>query len=193
MVSDPTQNYEQLEFLGDAVIDYIVSRRLLIEFPDSSEGVLTEKRSELVQKTCLAKMGDSLGLLEHISATPSLNLTQNEVSQNQLANLFEAVVGAMYLDGGLKPCERLIERTVWNYKENAWQSTNYKGLLIEYCQANQLEVPRFVVKKTTGPEHRKVFEVAVHIGNQTFPSGTGTTKKAAEQVAAQMTLDSISP
>ena len=189
--SEPQKNYEQLEFLGDAVIDYVVSERLISEFPESSEGLLTQKRSDLVQKTFLARMGALLGLLEYVSVMPFVDLTQDKVSQNQLANVFEAIIGAMYLDGGIKPCATLIKKTIWNNRQEAWRSINYKGLLIEYCQASQLDVPRFIVLRTTGPEHRKVFEVTVRIGEQTFPSGRGETKKVAEQIAAQKAMDSI--
>lgn len=189
--SEPQKNYEQLEFLGDAVIDYVVSERLISEFPESSEGLLTQKRSDLVQKTFLARMGALLGLLEYVSVMPFVDLTQDKVSQNQLANVFEAIIGAMYLDGGIKPCATLIKKTIWNNRQEAWRSINYKGLLIEYCQDSQLDVPRFIVLRTTGPEHRKVFEVTVRIGEQIFPSGRGETKKAAEQIAAQKAMDSI--
>lgn len=189
--SDPRKNYEQLEFLGDAIIDHIVSKHLLVEFPGSNEGLLTRKRSALVQKTFLAKVGRSLGLLQYVSIDPSVDLTHEKVSQNQFANVFEAMIGAIYLDGGIKPCERLLEKTILNRREEAWRSINYKGLLIEYCQANQMEVPRFLVKKTTGPQHQKVFEVTVRLGQRTFPSGKGETKKAAEQQAAKMALESV--
>ncbi|MEE9166020.1 MAG: ribonuclease III [Candidatus Neomarinimicrobiota bacterium] len=189
--SDLRKNYEQLEFLGDAIIDYLVSKRLLQEFPESSEGLLTEKRSALVQKTFLAKMGDKLGLLPSISAAPSVDLDQEKVSQNQLANVFEAIVGAIYLDGGIKPCERLVETSIWNHRREAWRSINHKGLLIEYCQAKQMDAPRFLVTKTTGPEHQKVFEVSVQVGKKRFQPGNGKSKKAAEQQAAQIALESI--
>ena len=183
------KNYERLEFLGDAIIDYVVSRRLMAEFPDRSEGFLTQKRSDLVQTSFLARMGRSLGLLDMISVTPSVDLTQDKVSQNQLANVFEAVMAGIFLDGGIKPCERLIRKTLWEHRREAWRTVNYKGLLIEHCQAKGLDTPRFLVTKTTGPEHKKVFEVKVKIGNQISPPGNGETKKAAEQEAAQITLD----
>ena len=191
--SDPQRNYEQLEFLGDSVIDYLISDLLISEFPESSEGFLTRKRSELVQKKFLTRMGNLLGLVESISAMPSLDLSQEKVSQKQYANLFEAIIGAMYLDGGIKPCCRLIERTVWHHRQEAWGNINFKGLFIEYCQAQQLGMPRFIVIKTTGPEHQKIFKVTVRIGDREFPPGKGGTKKAAEQQAAQKAMDSIRP
>ena len=187
--SDPAKNYEQLEFLGDAIIDYVISEKLISEFPESSEGLLTKKRSELVKQSFLATMGKRLEFLEYIEVMPSVDLSHNKVSQNQLANVFEAIIGGMYLDGGIKPCERVIVSTVWKNRREAWQNINHKGVLIEYCQANQLDPPRFIVTRTSGPEHEKVFEVTVQLADERSPAGRGETKKAAEQEAAQITLD----
>ncbi|MFQ6673782.1 MAG: ribonuclease III [Fidelibacterota bacterium] len=191
--SHSTRNYEQLEFLGDTIIDYVISERLISEFPEGSEGLLTQKRAALVRRSFLANMAATLGLLDFISVMPFVDLTQEKVSQKQLANVFEAVTGGMYLDGGIKPCRNLIERTVWNHRQEAWRSINYKGLLLEYCQANDMDNPRFLVTNTTGPEHEKSFHVTVQIGDRTFPPRKGATKKAAEQEAAEIALDFLKP
>ncbi len=189
--SNSRNNYERLEFLGDAILDNIVSKLLIHEFPDGDEGFLTQKRSALVQKSFLAKMGRKLNLLEYINAGPSLNLMTEKVSQNQLANIFEAVVGAIYLDEGMSPCEQFIKTHLWNHRHKSWKTTNYKGMLIEYCHSSHLETPQFITTKIEGPEHEKIFEVKVKIGNQHFPSGIGTNKKAAEQEAAFLTLSML--
>lgn len=190
---DCATNYERLEFLGDAVIDHVVSEKLFHEFPEASEGILTKKRSALVQKSFLANMGNLLSLLTYISAASSVDLTQEKVSQKQLANVYEAIIGAIHLDGGIGPCEELIERTIWSHRHEAWRNINYKGLLIEYCQGNQLGTPRFSVTNMEGPEHEKVFEVAVVVEDREYPSASGVTKKAAEQDAAQIALDELNP
>jgi len=193
MASDYATNYERLEFLGDAVIDHVISEKLFHEFPEASEGILTKKRSALVQKSFLADMGSLLNLLTYISAASSVNLAQEKVSQKQLANVYEAIIGAIHLDGGINPCEKLIERTIWSHRHEAWRNINYKGLLIEYCQGNQLGTPKFAVTNIEGPEHEKVFEVAVKVEDREFPSASGVTKKAAEQEAAQIALDILIP
>ncbi|MBH30877.1 MAG: ribonuclease III [Candidatus Marinimicrobia bacterium] len=185
------RNYEQLEFLGDAILDHVIAEMLFREFPSAREGLLTQRRSTLVQKKYLGKIGEELGLLQYIKAGPSLNLSQPKVSERQLANVFEALIAAMKLDGGLKPCFQLIERTVWRNRREAWKTLNYKGLLIEHCQANSLENPRFIIADTEGAEHEKLFKVAVRIGSEIHATASEVTKKAAEQAASQKTLEII--
>ena len=138
-------------------------------------------------------MGEKLNLLKYINAGPSLDLNQSKVSKKQMANVFESLIAAIKLDGGLKPCCSFIERTVWRHRGEAWKNLNYKGLLIEYCQANSLETPRFIVTNTDGTEHEKIFRVAVHIGSFVHSSASAPTKKAAEQIASEKTLESIKP
>ena len=187
----PRKNYERLEFLGDAVLDIIVSRELMREFPDGDEGLLTQRRASLVQKPFLATIGHLLDLMDHLKIEQSVNLNIEKIADKQLANLFEALIGAMYLDGGIEPCRRLILDTIWAHKEEAWKSTNYKGKLIEYCHSHEIENPVFLVKDISGPDHQKTFEIQVKIGSKTYASGLGTNKKTAEQTAAQLALEEL--
>lgn len=188
---DPRHNYERLEFLGDAIIDQIISEHLLREFPESNEGFLTQKRAALVQRSFLAIMGERLNLQPCIKIKTNVDLDNEKVSQKQLANVFEALVGGIYLDGGIRPCSDLVTRTLWRYRKESWRSINYKGLLLEYCQANNLDNPAFSVTDTSGPEHEKTFEVTVAIGRRTFPAARAKQKKAAEQEAAEIALGFI--
>ena len=98
----PRENYERLEFLGDAVIDIVVSRELMREFPEGDEGILTQKRSALVQKSFLSTMGQLLNLLDYIKIEQNVDLSQDKIALKQAANLYEALIGAIYLDGGIK-------------------------------------------------------------------------------------------
>jgi len=189
--TSPRKNYERLEFLGDAVLDIIVSRELMREFPEGDEGLLTQRRASLVQKPFLATIGQLLDLMDHLKIEQSVNLNIEKIADKQLANLFEALIGAMYLDGGIEPCRRLILDTIWAHKEEAWKSTNYKGKLIEYCHSHEIENPVFLVKDISGPDHQKTFEIQVKIGSKTYASGLGTNKKTAEQTAAQLALDEL--
>ena len=189
--TSPRKNYERLEFLGDAVLDIIVSRELMREFPDGDEGLLTQRRASLVQKPFLATIGHLLDLMDHLKIEHSVNLNIEKIADKQLANLFEALIGAMYLDGGIDPCRRLILDTIWAHKEEAWKSTNYKGKLIEYCHSHEIENPVFLVKDISGPDHQKTFEIQVKIGSKTYASGLGTNKKTAEQTAAQLALEEL--
>ena len=187
--SQPRQNYERLEFLGDAVIDIVVSRELMREFPEGDEGILTQKRSGLVQKTFLATMGQLFKLLDFVQIEPTVNLKEEKIAVKQSANLFEALVGAIYLDGGIEPAKQLIINSIWTHRHEAWKSVNYKGQLIELCHMNQIENPKFLVSNVSGPDHQKLFEVHVKIGDEIFPSGIGTNKKSAEQHAAQNAME----
>ena len=187
--SQPRQNYERLEFLGDAVIDIVVSRELMREFPEGDEGILTQKRSALVQKTFLATMGQLLKLLDFVQIESTVDLKEEKIAVKQSANLFEALIGAIYLDGGIEPAKQLILNSIWTHRHEAWKSVNYKGQLIELCHMKQIVNPKFLVSNVSGPDHQKLFEVHVKIGDEIFPSGIGTNKKSAEQHAAQHAME----
>lgn len=187
--ANPKYNYERLEFLGDAVIDIIVSEELMKEFPEGDEGLLTQKRSSLVQRSFLASMGSLLNLLDNFNVEHTVNLNNDKVAIKQLANLYESLIGAIYLDGGIKPAKNLIMKTIWQHRTEAWKSVNYKGLLIEYCHAKNYDNPKFLISDVSGPDHQKLFEVHVKIGDEIYPSGIGMEKKSAEQSAAQNALD----
>lgn len=187
--ANPKYNYERLEFLGDAVIDIIVSKALMKEFPEGDEGLLTQKRSALVQRSFLASMGSMLNLLDHLNVESTVNLDNEKVAIKQLANLFESLIGAIYMDGGMEPAKELILTTIWQHRKEAWKTINYKGLLIEYCHAKSFDNPKFLISDVSGPDHQKLFEVHVKIGEEIYPSGIGLEKKSAEQAAAQNALD----
>ena len=187
----PRKNYERLEFLGDAVIDIIVSRELMRDFPEGDEGLLTQRRAALVQKPYLASIGHLLDLMDYLMIEKSVNLDIEKIAEKQQANLFEALIGAIYLDGGIEPCRKLILETVWTYRHEAWKTTNYKGKLIEYCHSKNIENPLFLVKDISGPDHQRTFEIQVKIGMKKFSSGMGTNKKTAEQIAAKVALEEM--
>ena len=189
--TEPRKNYERLEFLGDAVIDIIVSRELMRDFPEGDEGLLTQRRAALVQKPYLASIGHLLDLMDYLMIEKSVNLEIEKIAEKQQANLFEALIGAIYLDGGIEPCRKLILETVWTYRHEAWKTTNYKGKLIEYCHYKNIENPLFLVKDITGPDHQRTFEIQVKIGLKKYSSGMGTNKKTAEQIAAKLALEEM--
>ena len=189
--TEPRKNYERLEFLGDAVIDIIVSRELMRDFPEGDEGLLTQRRAALVQKPYLASIGHLLDLMDYLMIEKSVNLEIEKIAEKQQANLFEALIGAVYLDGGIEPCRKLILETVWTYRHEAWKTTNYKGKLIEYCHSKNIENPLFLVKDITGPDHQRTFEIQVKIGLKKYSSGMGTNKKTAEQIAAKLALEEM--
>ena len=189
--TEPRKNYERLEFLGDSVIDIIVSRELMRDFPEGDEGLLTQRRAALVQKPYLASIGHLLDLMDYLMIEKSVNLKIEKIAEKQQANLFEALIGAIYLDGGIEPCRKLILETVWTYRHEAWKTTNYKGKLIEYCHSKNIENPVFLVKDITGPDHQRTFEIQVKVGSRRYSSGMGTSKKTAEQLAAKLALEEM--
>ena len=187
----PRKNYERLEFLGDAVIDIIISRELMREFPEGDEGLLTQRRASLVRKSFLAQISKMLDLLDHINIESSVNMNIEKIAEKQQANLYEAIIGAIYLDGGLEPCRNLILDTIWAHRSEAWKATNYKGKLIEYCHIKDIGGPTFKVKDISGPDHQKTFEIEVRIDGRSFPTGMGLDKKSAEQTAAKIALEQL--
>jgi len=189
--TEPRKNYERLEFLGDAVLDIIVSRELMRDFPEGDEGLLTQRRAALVQKPYLASIGQLLDLMDYLKIEHSVDLSIEKIAEKQQANLFEALIGAIYLDGGISPCRKLILDTVWTYRQEAWKSTNYKGKLIEFCHSQNIDNPLFLVKDISGPDHQRTFEIQVKIGSNKFSSGLGTNKKTAEQLAAKLALEEL--
>ena len=189
--SSPRFNYERLEFLGDSVLDIVISRELMREFPDGDEGLLTQRRAALVQKPFLANIGRLLSLMNYLKIEQNIDLTINKIADKQLANIFEALIGAIYLDGGINPCKILILNTVWEHRKEGWKSTNYKGKLIEFCHLKNFDNPIFKLKDMFGPDHERTFEIQVTIGDKVYSSGFATNKKNAEQIAAQLALEEL--
>ena len=159
------------------------------EFPESDEGILTQKRSALVQKSFLSSMGRLLTLLDFIIIDSTVDLNQDKIAIKQAANLYESLIGAIYLDKGIKPAKKIILKTIWTNRQEAWKSVNHKGHLIEFCHTKQLSNPKFLISDVSGPDHQKLFEVHVKIGENVYQSGIGTNKKDAEQNAAQNAMD----
>ena len=189
--NSPRFNYERLEFLGDSVLDIVISRELMREFPDGDEGLLTQRRAALVQKPFLANMGRLLNLMDYLKIEKNIDLNIEKIADKQIANIFEALIGALYLDGGIMPCKALILNTVWEHRKEGWKSTNYKGKLIEFCHCKNFENPIFRLKDKFGPDHERTFEIQVIIGQKIYSSGFGSNKKTAEQVAAQLALEEL--
>lgn len=161
------------------------------EFPEGDEGLLTQRRASLVRKSFLAQISTMLDLLNHINIESSVNMNIEKIAEKQQANLYEAIIGAIYLDGGIEPCRNLILNTIWAHRTEAWKATNYKGKLIEYCHIKDIGSPIFNVKDISGPDHQKTFEIEVKIDGRSFPTGMGLDKKSAEQTAAKIALEQM--
>lgn len=183
------ESNERLEFLGDAVLSTVVSHLLTQEFPDADEGELSRLRAGLVNEAILASHARRLDLGRFISLGKGEELTGGRDKSSILADTYEAVIGAVYLDGGFEGAYHLISSHFSHILKEPWnKGRDYKTELQEYTQESFKELPRYILIGEKGPEHNKVFEVEVLIKGEVFGKGKGRSKKEAEQKAAQEAL-----
>jgi ribonuclease III len=182
---------ERLEFLGDAVVNLVVSHILMSRFPDTSEGDLSRMRANLVNESRLAAVARSLALGNFVQLGKGEESTQGREKNSILADTLEAVVAAVYLDGGLDAAFKLIETRLAPMLDTVHTSAanrDYKSQLQERLQERQADVPVYRVVGERGPDHDKTFEVALEAVDLVV-SGSGRSKKAAEQDAARKAMD----
>ena len=190
--SQPRENYERLEFLGDAVIDIVISRELMREFPEGDEGILTQKRSALVQKAFLASMGKMLDLIDFIKIERTVDLDQEKIANKQSANLYEALIGAIYLDQGFTIVEKFIIKFWKNHMNmNMTDQVDAKTKLQEYSLKKYKVLPKYKLFSNTGPHHKPTFKIGVSLQNTKTFYAIGYSKKDAEQKAAKLFLKQI--
>ncbi len=190
----PQQSNERLEFLGDSILNLIVGEYLYHQFPQAEEGDLTKSRSRLVNRKALAAYAKAIHLPEFIIMSPSAAQSAGKGFDTIAADTYEAVVAAIYLDGGFESARAFVERQVRSAVKKGSVLTsdeNYKSMLLEYAQANGLGVPRYIIVKEEGPDHDRTFTVDVTLGNLKRGSGSGKNKKEAEQAAASQALESF--
>ena len=183
-------NYERLEFLGDAIIDHVVSLWLFKKYTQSNEGALTKKRAALVNRDFLAMLGKKLNIIDLVTIDSGVETDNNKVSNNISADVYEAIVGAIYLDGGYINAAKFIQNTLCLSEKLSDENTNYKGQLIEYCHNKKFPPPQFEIVESHGPEHNRTFTVKVSINDNKW-RGIGSTKKLAEQDSAQRAIQSL--
>ncbi|MGH9804035.1 MAG: ribonuclease III [Candidatus Acidiferrales bacterium] len=190
----PADN-ERLEFLGDAILGFVVSDVLCMHFPRLSEGKLSRIRANLVNRRRLRLVAEKLELGRYLRLGPGEEKTGGRHKQAILANAVEAVVAALYRDGGLEPARRFVEefflRELRESSVEPLARADYKSALQEYLQGHRLPAARYETVETRGPEHRKSFTIELWVGGQCLGRGHGATKKAAEQQAAHQALDRL--
>jgi ribonuclease III len=185
----PIESNERLEFLGDSVVELAVTTVLYEDFPDFLEGELTKLRSPLVRGKALAEIAQQLGIDKYVLLGKGEEMTGGREKQSILADTFEAVVGALYVDGGfdvargfvISSLERLLHEIV------KWGAGDYKSELQELSTKRKRIVPRYRIKDE-GPDHFKTFHATVDIGGDLFGPVAGSSKKEAEQGAARLAL-----
>ena len=175
---------ERLEFLGDAVLELVSSEHLFTQFPQMPEGELTRLRASLVCEPTLAFCAREIELGSFLRLGKGEEMTGGRHRDSVTSDALEAVIGAVYLDGGFANAKEFITRFVLNDLENKKLFYDSKTILQEMVQAKYKETLVYELLKEEGPDHNKSFEVCVKIGDEEIGRGLGRTKKAAEQVAA---------
>ena len=189
--TDGTESNERLEFLGDAVLGAVVAERMYKAFPDRSEGLLTRTRALVVNGKALAGFAETIGLAPLVLMSENMEGSDGRSNQTILADAFEAVVGAIYLDLGFAASRRFVNGVLddcVDLREAAADRSNYKSLLLEHVQALGLEQPSYKVLAEEGPSHDRRFTVAAVVDGVALGEGSDRSKKGAEQAAAEQAL-----
>lgn len=182
-------NYERLEFLGDRVVGLALADTLFRMFPDENEGDMAKRHAALVQGKTLAKIAREIGLGAIMQLSEAERAAGGADNDNILADGLEAVIGALYLDSGLPACQAAIEK-LWGDRVRVMKRPpqDPKTALQEWAQARSLSLPMYELVGRTGPDHAPIFEIRVKVGD--FPpwAAKGTSRRAAEKLAAAMLL-----
>jgi ribonuclease-3 len=182
---------ERLEFLGDAVLELVVTRYLYNRYPEHNEGELTAYRSALVNAITLAESADTLGMNEYLLLSKGESKDGGKARQYILANTFEAFVGAVYLDQGYSVAENFIARALFGKLDEIVAKKLYrdaKSLVQEKAQEYVGVTPSYKVLAETGPDHDKHFKIGIYFGLDMIAEGKGKSKQEAEQEAAREAL-----
>lgn len=185
------ESNERLEFLGDAVLGMIVAEVLYRRFPEKNEGYLTRLRAKLVSGKALARAARGVGLGPHLRMSDNMAAAGGRDNPALLADAFEALVAALYLDQGLEPARDFVHHALLaplDLAKLARRQENYKSLLLEYMQARGRPQPTYRTIKVEGPSHDRTFTAEVLLDGEPHGSGTAGSKKGAEQRAARQAL-----
>lgn len=186
-----TKSNERLEFLGDAVLNLLVAEYLYSHFPENDEGFLTKVRAKIVNRTALAIAAEGLELTDFILIGKNLAQSFKNGSKTILSDAFEALIGAIYLDSGIEETKKFVSKILIKpvtKEEGFLKDENYKSQLLEFAQANKMEIPVYSVISEEGPQHNRIFKVKVLIGEIEYGIGEGRNKKSAEQDAAKAAM-----
>ena len=182
---------ERLEFLGDAVLDLIVTEYLYNRFKNKREGELTQIKSLLVSKVVLAEKGREIQLGEYLFLSKEEISSGGRQRTSIIGDAFEALLGAIYLDGGLEAARSFVERTILTNVDEILSDGNYlnfKSLLLEHTQSTGKGHPRYQPISEEGPDHQKIFFIEVTLQGDRLGEGQGRSKKEAQQMAAKDAL-----
>ncbi len=187
-------NNERLEFLGDAVIDLIVAEYLYKKFPNSDEGILSKTRASIVNEQGLAKLAAMISLGEFLFISNAEENNDGRKKSSLTSNAFEAVMGAIYLESGLKAVEKIvidILQEAYPRIDLETLSKDYKTALQEMTQSLEGVTPEYEMIGSRGPDHKKMFEVQVSLHDRPLAKAVGKSKKDAQQKAAKIAIEKL--
>jgi ribonuclease-3 len=184
-------NYERLEFLGDAVLDLAIADLLMRRFPEAREGVLSKERASIVNGRTLAAKAQAIGVNRHLRLGKGEEKSGGREKLSILAAALEAIVGAIYLDGGLAPAQAVVERLFADDIGGPAAERDYKTELQEAAYRRFRSQPVYELVDTSGPDHARHFTTRIRIAGRELGVGEGGSKKQSEQAAARAALDCI--
>ncbi len=179
---------ERLEFLGDSVLELIVRKALLDEYPGATEGELTRMKIDLVRKASLVRAADRLKLRDRI--VTGIDFGEGGIPDSLAADAYEAVIGALFLDSGLGVVTNFVKSTLISFEKISTLADS-KTSLQEFCQANKLALPVYRLEKVTGPSHAPIFDINVVVNNAMLGFGRALSKKKAQEIAATVALRAL--
>jgi len=193
-IGENCQHNEAMEFLGDSVLGFVVSAWLLERYPDLSEGKLSKMKAFLVSESSLVELAETLDLGRYILLNRGEEKTGGRRKRALLADAYEALIGVVYVDGGIAVAERFLRRELrkklLSIDPTSMIGTDYKSALQERLQAAGAPAPEYAVVEVSGPDHRRSFRIELRIGGRAIATGEGNTIKIAQQDAARFALES---
>jgi ribonuclease III len=192
-ISGGVRDNESLEFLGDAVLGFVMADVLFRDFPEFDEGQKSKAKAALVSTAALARQAERLALGDHLLLGRGEEKTGGRRKQALLADGYEALIAAIYLDGGIEHVRTFLVREfaplIDDFRRHGFTGQDYKSALQEYLQSHDQSLPEYRLAGALGPDHRKVFHVEVVIRGDAVAAATGPSKKEAEQEAARLALE----
>ena len=188
-----TDDNERYEFMGDAILEFIATKYLFEKYPNETEGALTLRRSCIVDRNNCARIAGRFKLHDYVFLGKGERIEGKNIKSSILANAFEALVCAIYLDGGMRKCQAFVISAIERFTPDIEQKTsrNFKAELQNYVQKKYQKIPSYKDLSAIGPDHDKIFEVSVSIKGKVCGRGRGPSKKIAQQQAAGKALQKI--
>jgi ribonuclease III len=192
--SEKLESNERLEFLGDSILSFVISNYLYNKYPEYKEGQLTNLRSLIVNTKSLANFANEIELGSKLLLSKGEEDAEGRKNESLLANAFEALIGALFLDQGIEVVEIFLKQTMLSTVNELVEKNQFKdpkSLLQEYVQSQKYKAPSYRVLEEEGPPHLRIFTIGVYVNDKLIAKGSGTSKQKAEEQAAVYALEKI--